>query len=79
MASPYDDLAQSVQDLLTSSPGSGIIYCFQTKECEVIKNLLLSKGINAAAYYAKGAGKSQALADWETGKIPVMVATVRLC
>eukprot|EP01122_Echinamoeba_exundans_P016464 TRINITY_DN834_c0_g1_i3.p1 TRINITY_DN834_c0_g1~~TRINITY_DN834_c0_g1_i3.p1 ORF type:complete len:654 (+),score=75.35 TRINITY_DN834_c0_g1_i3:2083-4044(+) len=77
MPSPLEDLLHSVQSLLKdNSGGAGIIYCFRIQDCESICNYLCGKGISAAVYHSKGSGKAQSLDNWQSDKVPVMVATI---
>jgi superfamily II DNA helicase RecQ len=75
---PLEDLLESVQGFLADdADGAGIIYCFKTQDCENISHFLCERGVRAAVYHSKGTSKAQSLENWQTGKIPVMVATVR--
>jgi superfamily II DNA helicase RecQ len=57
---------------------SGIVYCRKVETCNELATLLSEKGVVAAAYHSKVSSKrrTQTLADWELGKIPVVVCTI---
>jgi bloom syndrome protein len=59
---------------------TGIMYCFSKRECEeVAKQLREKNGLLARHYHAgmDSADKEQTQADWQSGKVKIVVATVR--
>ena len=66
--------------LAASSSNQGVIYCLTKKECDRVADWLKKNGIAAASYHS-GMPESEArgvLADFYSGKLPVIVATIKL-
>lgn len=68
--------------ILENHPSStGIVYCFSKNNCEeVAKNLREKHRLNALHYHAgmEANEKKAAYQKWKTGKVNIIVATVRL-
>eukprot|EP01018_Ginkgo_biloba_P028045 Gb_28476 [translate_table: standard] len=79
----YKDLLENAYvDLLnmlkTASEKCAIIYCLARNTCDDIGSRLLKDGISCCVYHAglSDRVRSEALEDWTSGKVPVVVATV---
>jgi ATP-dependent DNA helicase RecQ len=61
-------------------PGSGIIYCTTTRDCDYLADFLMSNGISAIAYHSKNdeAKNLYAITSFKNNKIKVIVATIKL-
>ena len=59
---------------------AGIVYCNARAKCEKVAEELRENGVNAAHFHAKmdTADKDQVIQDWQSDKVPVIVATVIL-
>ena len=57
---------------------AGIVYCNARAKCETVAAELRENGVNAAHFHAKmdTMDKDQVIHDWQSGKVPVIVATV---
>ncbi|HET7694105.1 MAG TPA: RecQ family ATP-dependent DNA helicase [Vicinamibacterales bacterium] len=70
-------LAEHLPDL----PGSGIVYCLTTTDCERVAEWLQSKGVNAVAYHAQlGAGVDRGILEQRLlhNDVKALVASVAL-
>jgi bloom syndrome protein len=71
---------QITEDLKTRYHNQcGVIYCRTKKACEDLSAELQSCGIRAAYYHAgmPADERQRAAADWQAGRVLVVVATVR--
>jgi superfamily II DNA helicase RecQ len=59
---------------------AGIVYCNSRAKCETVAAGLRENGVNAAHFHAgmDTLDKDQVIHDWQSGKVPVIVATVLL-
>lgn len=59
---------------------AGIVYCNARAKCENVAADLRENGVNAAHFHAKmdTVDKDQVIHDWQSDKVPVIVATVIL-
>ncbi|KAF8964093.1 P-loop containing nucleoside triphosphate hydrolase protein [Flammula alnicola] len=57
---------------------AGVIYCTARHTCESVANTLRERGVNAAHFHAgmATAEKDQTVRDWQSGTVPVIVATI---
>jgi bloom syndrome protein len=60
---------------------SGIIYCLSRKSCETVAQKLRDKGLTASHFHAgmSPAEREETSRDWQSGRVPIMVATVSAC
>ena len=74
-ASINEDICDMIQDEYTGE--CGIVYCTTRKECEVLAEQLMARGIMADYYHGKvtPSAKKAALQAWLDGKVQVMCAT----
>ena len=61
-------------------PGSGIIYCLTTKDCDYLAEFLQENGIHAVAYHSKKPDEycREVERDFKDNKIKALVATIKL-
>ena len=59
---------------------SGIIYCLSRKSCETVAQKLRDKGFTASHFHAgmSSAEREETSRDWQSGRVPIIVATVSL-
>lgn len=57
---------------------AGIVYCNARARCERVAAELRENGVNAAHFHAgmDTKDKDQVVHDWQSGRVPVIVATV---
>jgi len=72
-----DDIATYIQS--NHRGQCGIVYCLARKKCEDVADVLRSKGLKADYYHAEAdkAHKDTVMRDWQSGKLSIVVATVR--
>lgn len=63
---------------LPNLPGTGIIYCLTTSDCEMVARWLQSRGLAAAAYHAGRTDRHELEDDFFHNRLKALVATVAL-
>lgn len=72
----YAWILENINDI----PGSGIIYCLTTKDCDILANFLRENGVNAVSYHSQKPEEEcrQAERDFKENRIKALVATIKL-
>jgi len=64
--------------LLTSIPGTGIIYCSTTRDCEIVAGWLQSEGFPVEAYHSRVDDREQLEQQLLDNRVKALVASVAL-
>ena len=70
-----DNKLGALSELLQKSEGNAIVYLRTRKHCETLAEQLRMQGIQGQHFHGGSDNKEKLLAQWASGKMPVMVAT----